>query len=227
MAKNLSWLLSFAAVLQFHYLAGAADLTLKVVDKEPPKELDASIRAKLQSKAIQLLDGENPAYEFWFVSELPLSSKPESAINAFGAIPQAALLGAVSVSKSRRDYRDDEVSAGVFTMRYALQPQDGNHLGTAEHSFFALLVSAKIDTAPASITDYKKLVHSSSRGTASEHPVVISLRPAPSDDGELPKLNDPLPDHKSVRVRIPAKVLGPTSQVSVVFEVVYKGMGHK
>jgi hypothetical protein len=54
--------------------------------------------------------------------------------------------------------------------------------------------------------------------------VVLSLRPAPSDTGELPKLNEPIADHKSVRVKVPAKA--GEEKTSIVLELVYKGHGH-
>ncbi|HKS36493.1 MAG TPA: hypothetical protein VJW76_04845 [Verrucomicrobiae bacterium] len=203
----------------------AADLTVRVADKEPPKDLDASIRAKLQSKAIQLLDGDKPVYEFWFSAELPLQSKPSSTAKALETIKQAALLGAISVAGDQRDYRDDELRAGVYTMRFALQPQDGNHLGTAEFSFFAVLTPAKIDNKLDGIGDYKSLVKASSRETSTDHPVILSLRPAAADDGDPPKLNSPVPDHKSMRVKVPAKA--GEDKTAITFELVYEGKGHK
>src|SRR5204863_6501495 len=124
----------------------AAALTLKVSDKEPPKELDGSIRTTLQSRAIQLLEGDKPAYEFWFRNEIPLPTKPASSEKALDAVKQATLLGAVSVPKALRDYRDNELAAGIYTMRFVLQPQDGNHLGTAEFAYFVALIPAKLDT---------------------------------------------------------------------------------
>src|SRR5688572_8401405 len=93
-------LLLFATVA-----ADASDWTVKVVEKEPPQELNASIRSLLQNRAVQLLDGDKPAYEFWFVSELPLQSKPASTAKALDAVKQATLLGAVNVPANRRDYR--------------------------------------------------------------------------------------------------------------------------
>ncbi len=203
----------------------AADLALKVADKEPPKELDASIRAKLQSKAVQLLDGEKPVYEFWFSAELPLQSKPASVGKALDSLKQASLLGAVAVSRDRRDYRDDELHAGVYTMRFALQPQDDNHLGTSEFNYFAVLTPAKIDNKLDGISDYKALVKASSKETSTDHPVILSLRPASSDQGDLPQLNTPAPDHKSVRVKVPAKAAD--EKVRITFEIVYEGKGHK
>jgi hypothetical protein len=203
----------------------AADLTVKVADKEPPKELDASIRAKLQSKAIQLFNGGKPVYEFWFDAEVPLQAKPSSAAKSLEAIKQATLIGAVFVAADQRDYRDDSLSAGIYTMRFALQPQDGNHLGTAEFLYFAVLTPARIDTKLDGIGDYKALVKASSKETSTDHPLILSLRPAASDDAEPPKLNTPAPDHKSVRVKVPAKA--GEDKTAIVFEVVYEGKGHK
>ncbi|MCI0534661.1 MAG: hypothetical protein L0Z50_05485 [Verrucomicrobiales bacterium] len=207
--------------------ATAADFVLKVSEKEPPKDLDASILAKLQPKAIQLLDGDQPAYEFWFVSDLPLKSKVASAGKALEQVKDATLLGAVAVPKARRDYRDDELAPGIYTMRFALQPQDGNHLGTAEFNYFAVLVPAKLDRSPDGIADYKKLVKTSGKETASGHPTVLSLRPPASDTGDFPKLNVPAAEHKSVRVKVPARIGDGGEQASAIFEVVCEGMGHK
>jgi len=227
MKLRLNSFLYLALLLQTCALifVNAAEPTLKVTDKEPPKELAAAIREKMQSKVIQLLDGSNPVFEFWFVSELPLQSKPESIAKGLDAIKQTTLLGAVSLPKSQRDYRDDEIAAGVYTMRFGLQPSDGNHLGTAEFPYFAVLIPAKLDSSPVAITDYKKMVKTSSKETSSDHPIILSLRPASSDQGELPKLNAPAPDHKSVRVKVPANAN--SEKNTIVFEVVYQGMGKK
>src|SRR6266850_3753411 len=132
--------------------AQAADLKLKTADLPPPKGVDASIQKLLQPKAVQLVDGDKPAFQFWLVNELPLQSKPASTAKALDAVKQATLIGVVSVSSAQRDYRDDELAPGVYTMRFALQPQDGNHLGSSEYLYFAVLVPAKTDTKPDGIT---------------------------------------------------------------------------
>jgi len=222
---NLFWNLLPAVGLLLATTAPAADLTLKFSEKQPPRELDASIQARLQTKAVQLLDGAKPAYEFWFCKEIPLQSKPASTAKALDALKETTLLGAAYIPVSRRDYRDDELPAGVYTMRFALQPQDGDHLGTAEYPYFAVLVSAKLDTRPDGITEFKPLVKTSAKTASGDHPMIISLRPASTEGGEMPKLNEPAPDHKSVRVQVPAKV--GEEKTSLVFEVVYEGKGKK
>ena len=220
-----SWLLVAVALwVQFSDYSRAADLSLKVIDKEPPKQIADSIRNSLQPKAVQLLNGDSPAFEFWFGSEIPCKSKPGPADKALDAIAETTLLGAVAVGVGQRDYKDNDIAAGVYTIRFGLQPQDGDHLGTAEFPYFAVLIPAANDTKPDGITTFKAMAKASSKGTASEHPVVLSLRPTSSADGDAPKLNEPATDHKSVRIKVPGKA--GAEKANIVFELVYKGHGH-
>ena len=224
--KRWTSLLPVLAILfQLASFSHAAELTLKVADKEPPNAIDASIRAKLQTKAVQLLDGEKPAYELWFSREIPLRSKPASTAKALDTVKETTLLGVVAVPSAKRDYRDDEIPPGVYTLRFAFQPQNGDHLGTADYETFAVLVSSKFDTKPDGLTDFKALIKASEKGASAEHPMILSLRPVSSDEGDLPKLNEPAPEHKSVRVKLPAKA--GEEKTSLVFELVYEGKGKK
>ena len=88
-----------------------------------------------------------------------------------------------------------------------------------------MLTPAKIDNKLDGITDYKTLVKASSKETSTDHPVILSLRPPSSDAGEVPKLNEPAPEHKSVQVKVPAKA--GAEKTDITFEVVYVGKGHK
>ena len=205
-------------------VATAADLTLKVTDKAPPSEVAESIRSLLQPKAIQLVEGDKAVIELWLAKELTLQSKPSSPATALDALKQTTILGAASFASPRRDYREDEIAKGVYTLRFAHQQQDGNHLGTAEFTYFGVLVPAKLDAGPDAIKDYKQLVNTSSKETSTDHPMVISLRPVSSTEGELPKITEPAPEHKAVRVKIPGKGADTSP---VVFDIVYEGKGHK
>ena len=67
------------------------------------------------------------------------------------------MLGAVSVGNGLRDYKDNEIAAGVYTMRFGLQPQDGDHLGSAEYPYFVVLIPAKNDTQLDGLTTFKAM----------------------------------------------------------------------
>lgn len=218
------FLLSVLAAAIFCSESIGADFALKVAEKPAPKEIDVSIQALLQPKAVQLLEGDKAVFEFWFVRELPLTAKPASAPKALDSVKQTTLFGVVSVARSARDYRDDELAAGTYTLRLGLQPQDGNHLGTAEFPYFAILIPAKIDKSPDGIKDYKPMVKASSKETSTDHPVILSLFPAGDGAGE-PKLTQPAPDHKAVHVTLPAKAAGESSKIS--FNIVYEGKAKK
>ena len=223
MKKSLL-LLGVALSVQLTNLSRAADFSVKVADKEPPGQIGESIRKTLQPKTVQVLSGDKAVIEIWFRSDLPLKSKPGSADRVLDAIQETTLLGAMSVGSGQRDYKDNEIAAGVYTLRFGLQPQDGDHLGTAEYPYFAVLIPAKNETQLDGITTFKAMTKASGKDTASGHPVILSLRPVSSDTGDFPKLNEPTAEHKSVRVKVPGKA--GDEKTSIVFELVYKGHGH-
>lgn len=195
----------------------AADGDLKIVDKEPPKEIDASIRALVAPKCVQILEGGSPAFEVWFASSSQITAKPESVSKSVAAIKPISLLGVVSVHGNKRDYRDDELSEGIYTMRFGLQPQDGDHLGTTDFPYFAVLIPAKLDTKAEGFAKAESMLKASGKETSSGHPNVLSLRPVSAEESDLPKLTEPAPDHKCLRVKLPA------ADGSVTFDLVYKG----
>jgi hypothetical protein len=205
--------------------ASGADFTLKTADKPAPKEMGESIRAVLQPKAIQLVQGDKPALEIWLRQEVPLKSKPASANDALAAISETALVAAIAVNDtSLRDYKDNEVPKGTYTARFALQPKDGDHLGTAEFDSFLVLTDAQNDKELNGLNTFKALTKASGKSTSSGHPMIVSLRPA-SGEGTTPRLTEPAAEHKAIRLKVPAKA-GSGDQTDLVFDLVFQGHGH-
>jgi hypothetical protein len=223
---RLQWILTGAVALA---LAGsvalASEFTVKVVEKEPPREVDAAIRQAVQAKAVQLLDGDKAVCEFWFNLTVPLKSKPDAGEKALQAVKETTLLGVVALHTTQRDYKDNEIAAGTYTARFGLQPQDGDHLGTADYPYFAVLIPAKADTKLEGFADARSMLKASGKDTSSGHPVVLSLRPVSTEDGGLPKLTEPVPDHKCLRINLPAKVGNKEEKPSITFDLVYNGKG--
>jgi len=215
-----------AAILLAPRIAIAADATLKVTDKPAPKEVSENIRAAVQPKAIQLLNGDKPVLEIWPRTELPLKSKPASVIDNLSAIAETAMVGIFAVSEGGlRDYKDNEIPKGTYTARFGLQPQDGDHLGTAEFNYFLVLISAENDKELNGLNQFKPMVKASGKITSSGHPVVVSLRPAPSSESGAPKLTEPVSEHKAIRLKLPGNVSG-GDKADVAFDLIYKGTGH-
>ena len=202
------------------------DFSVRVTDKPVPESISPSIARTLQGKATQLfrMGYDTPVIEIWPVKEVALKAKPASPSQGLRMVPETGLLGAVRIVGDRRDYRDDEMYGGTYTMRLGLQPQDGNHLGTSDFPYFGVLIPAKLDRELDGISTYKQLVKASSKETATDHPVLFSLRPVDAEGEELPTITKPATDHRAIRIRIPGRAEGVTGQLSLVFDLVIEGV---
>jgi hypothetical protein len=75
----------------------------------------------------------------------------------------------------------------VYTLRFALQPVDGNHLVASPTRDFLLLVRASDDTS-AELMEEKPLMELSAEAAASNHPGTLCLRPVQGGSDEIPSL---------------------------------------
>ena len=202
--------------------AHAAEFTIKTAETPVPKELGESIRAVLEPKTIQLLQDGNPVVEIWLRRDVPL----KNAAAKLDSLAEATLVGAVVVRASgSTDYKNNEIPEGIFTARYILQPQDGDHLGTAEFNYFVALIAADSDKELTGLDKFRPVAKASGKSTPSGHPLIISLRPVSGDAGKTPRLTEPAVEHKAIRLTLSGK--GPGGEkVELPFDLVYEGHGH-
>ena len=137
--------------------AESAAAKLKIAKAAPPNIVSDPIKALLAEPVYQFADKDGLFFELWMRKELPLAKKPESKEVGFDAVQPGAVIGVLKVHKERYDFRDEEILPGVYVLRYARQPEDGDHLGTAPATTFALLIPAKDDEKAEPITDPEKL----------------------------------------------------------------------
>jgi hypothetical protein len=76
------------------------------------------------------------------------------------------------------DFRGHQVPAGFYTLRYALIPDDGNHLGVSPNPDFLLLIPAQSDSDPSAAFKFQELVTMSAKTGGTKHPSPLSLPPA-------------------------------------------------
>ena len=202
-----------------------AELTAKAEKKEPPIEVSEAVKATLGEPCYQIIDEGQPLFEFWLSKSLPLKENPSSIENGLDAPAMASLIGVVHIHKKLRDYRDDELQQGIFTMRFGKIPADGNHLGASEYPYFAVLIPAEKDQAIDAINSYKKMTRASSKETASEHPMIMSLRPIKKKPSQIPALTEPVEEHKCLVVSAKGKVDGSDKETELIFEIVVEGFG--
>ena len=204
----------------------AAEFTVKVTTTPVPKDVSATIKKTLGKDCIQLSIGDKPWLEFWLRASLPLKAKPVKPEKALDALATATLMGVVRVNKSGRDYRDDDLFKGVFTMRYGKIPGDGNHLGATDYPYFAVLIPATKDPKLDTYKTFKTMTKASLMETASEHPMILSLRPAKKAAAQ-PTIIEPAPEHRSILLAASGALKDAKTAIPIPLQVVFEGVGEQ
>jgi hypothetical protein len=112
--------------------------------------------------------------EFWFAKQL-LTEKKDVPGAIYPELANAEFVGVVNLPTGMNDFRGQAIPAGVYTLRYQLLPQDGNHMGVSPNPDFLLAIPVASDPDPEPRYLYKKLVALSAKTTSTRHPAVIAM----------------------------------------------------
>lgn len=148
--------------------------------KEPlPNDLAAPIASLLTAgDGARVTLDKSTILEFWWVKGLPLKSGAKAA--SWADVDEGTLVGAIRVSADFRDIRGRVVKPGTYTLRYGIQPQNGDHLGTSPFREFLLLSPAALDKEPPPL-GHEGTVDISKRTIGGSHPAVLSIDPPVAD----------------------------------------------
>jgi hypothetical protein len=159
--------------------AEPAGLTVKAESLDPPAELAAAIGKLLDKNAVVVADKDgSPVLTVWFRAVIPAKATAEQVANGltYREVPEGTLVGVVQFAGPFVDYRKQEIAAGVYTLRFLVQPDVGDHTGTTPHPEFLVLSPADKDTDPEPL-EPKALIKLSSGTTGGDHPGVMLLFP--------------------------------------------------
>lgn len=176
--------------------ADGKGLVAKIVKEDPPNQLAAPIRSLLSKSAIRLQKDGKTVADIWLIDSVT-SAKGDSV--QYSDLSYSALLGAIRFAQPWKDYRSQKIPAGVYTIRYATQPQDGDHMGTAPYPTFAVLIAAKFDPK-ADPYGPKELAERSAASINTTHPAVLLLFPAKKAEAK-PALMPYPNDHVALVIR--------------------------
>jgi hypothetical protein len=174
--------------------AAAQEISAEHADAALPTELAEAVRASLAPAAIRVTIGESEL-EFWWVERLETTS-PDWA-----GVPEGSLVGALRTSSSLRDIRGRTIKPGVYTIRYGIQPANGDHLGVSPHREFLLLSPAGGDTK-SQAAGHEGSVALSKVTIGGSHPAILSIDPPAASEPALTiRTNDA--GHKAVVFEVP------------------------
>jgi hypothetical protein len=163
----------FAIVLSFA-LAALAQGNIESVVAAP--SASEAIQKAVADHALKFTAAGN-TIQLW-----PAKSIKGEANAAEGSIypdlPRGAFAGVIQFSAEAADFRGQKIPAGTYTLRYAVLPSDGNHLGVAPSPDFFLIVPTANDTNPDAVLPYQRLVRLSARASGTNHPAAFGLTTA-------------------------------------------------
>ena len=183
-------------------LPSAAALTAARHGDAVPSDLHASVAALLQPGGVRaVVDGVT--LDFWWSGALPAGGGSPAG---WSAVPEGTLIGAVRLSASFRDIRGSVIKPGIYTLRYGLQPDNGDHLGASPHRHF-LLISPAGDDRTAGPLGHEGAIEISKGAVGGSHPAIWSIDPPAAAAPPLSIQTTEL-GHQAVIVELPAAAGG-------------------
>ncbi len=186
--------LSFSlAIIYIAVLPGlpavAADHRVEVLDESAPADqLSEEIAALLAPTGLRVIRGESrTVLDIWLCKEWPLDADFEASRSVNYGFKPGQLIGVARYPRRGSGFRDQDIDKGVYTMRYARQPVDGNHEGTSPTRDFLLLLRADMDLS-TEVIEEKSLHEQSAESIESTHPALLSMQRVEGDASSTPAM---------------------------------------
>ena len=169
----------------------AAGLSGAVHTDPVPTEIAAPVATKLAPGGVRAT-ANGTTITFWWVKDLPGQSWKD--------VPEGSLVGAVKLDTAVADIRGHMMKAGVYTLRYGIQPANSDHFGISPFRDFLLVSPAAADTDPAAV-GHDGVIALSMQTLGGSHPAVLSIDPPAATQAPLDVYTTQL-GHKSLIVQV-------------------------
>lgn len=206
-------------------LAQEGSYKLEPSKEGPPADLSSAIQGELSPTAHRVLDAQGkPFATIWLRKGIPASGKPAGPKGAvqFPVLASGELLGALRYEREGGDYRDQPIAPGAYTLRYGLQPVNGDHLGVSTFRDYALLVPAEMDQAVGPLSR-AALEDKSAEAAGTSHPAVLMLLAAPKEKSAAGMHHTPELEAWGAVLPLPLAVEGEPSPVELAVQLIVVG----
>jgi hypothetical protein len=193
-------------ILGFTSPQAAGSLTAASHSDPAPTELADAVRARIAPGGTRAT-ANGVGLTFWWVRELRM--KGGTSGPAWSDVEEGTLVGAVRIGRDFRDIRGKVMKPGVYTLRYGIQPANGDHLGVSPFREFLLLSPAAVDGDP-SPHGHDGTVDLSKQTIGGSHPAVWSIDPPVTAEGASSIHTTEL-GHKALVVEVPVAREGKTT----------------
>jgi hypothetical protein len=166
-------------------LAAQTDFSVETV-AELPSGLPEWLAPLLAPAGQRVSGSAGPVGTFWIRKDMPKRPSPGELGVDFGHYAPGTLIGLVELATIWTDYRKLPIQPGLYTMRYGVQPADGDHMGQTYFRDFLMLVPIADDAFPTDGGfELEPMIEVAKKSTGTAHPGVMALyqiyEPPPAD----------------------------------------------
>jgi hypothetical protein len=135
-----------------------------------------SVRGALEATGFKVaLDDGTEVCRIWLRKGLPQQPKTDIQGAIFTSLGNSSLIGVITFPNKTTDYRGQAIKAGSYTLRYAVHPADGNHMGIAANRDFLLMIPISVDQDASAQIKFEDLVKMSAKSAGTNHPAGLNL----------------------------------------------------
>jgi hypothetical protein len=180
--------------------------------------IPAPLKAAVQADGVRIFNESGAAYEeIWLRKSIDATAKAASGDIAYPGLPEGSFLGVWRYVANGSDFRGQPVKPGYYSMRHALMPSDGNHMGAWPYRDFILLVPAEADKDPSANLKFDDVVKLSRKAAGTNHPAIYPMQ-APENTAE-PTLGKSEEGYSVLKVKLGT----PSGSFPIAFIVIGKG----
>jgi hypothetical protein len=152
-------------------ITATAQSKVSPLQEKPPSQLAPVIASALQATGAKAIVG-GATLDIWWARAIAMSSDGPG----WSGVESGTLVGAMRVTGAFKEIRGKVVPPGVYTLRYGLQPQNGDHLGISTFREFLVLSPAAVDSDPK-VLGFDGVVALSKQVIGTSHPAGLSIDP--------------------------------------------------
>ena len=182
--------LSLVLLLLFAFVFSApAQYTVEPAGPCSAEGVSDAVKASLESDGYRVKDSGGAVYvEIWLRKEIPTEKPPEPPRGTdFPSLVPGTMVGVIRYAKAGADFRGQQIKPGVYTMRFNVQPEDGDHQGASPRRDHLLLGPVAVDQDPTSKPKFEAAVELSTKVSGTKHPAVLFLA-SPESGAKFPSL---------------------------------------
>lgn len=177
------------ALLLAPAFAFAAEYRVEPLNEPAPSDgVAAEVAAQLNPTGYKIMSGTRTLCEIWLTKKWAVNAAFKPSNTLLYPFEFGQLMGVVNYRRKGSDFRGQEIEKGTYTLRFALQPEDGNHVGTSDTRDFFVLLKGADDKTPASLSK-EGLFKLSAAAAGTTHPAMLSLL-APGKETDANVEND-------------------------------------